>query len=158
MPKARTAKQQGNLADQLTFLDLFSGCGGFSLGLEWAGLRCLAAIDFNDSAIETFRRNHPDVPVALVKDLTTFAPKELDAALGSERIDVIVGGPPCQGFSKARQVGGSNHGERLVYDPRRELYREFLKYVCARRPNFDHPCRLNIDQGWKPVSIEASCG
>lgn len=118
----------------LTFIDLFSGCGGFSLGLEWAGLRCLAAIDFNESAIETFGRNHPEVPVALVKDLTKFAPKELDAALGSERVDVIVGGPPCQGFSKARQVGGSNHGERLVYDPRRELYREFLKYVAYYQP------------------------
>ncbi|MCM0608818.1 MAG: DNA cytosine methyltransferase [Ideonella sp. WA131b] len=118
----------------LTFVDLFAGCGGFSLGLEWAGLRCLAAIDYNDSAIETFRRNHLNVPVALIKDLTKFAPKELDAALGSARVDVIVGGPPCQGFSRARQVGGSNHGERLVYDPRRELYREFLKYVAYYQP------------------------
>lgn len=122
-------------AEPLTFLDLFSGCGGFSLGLNWAGLRCLAAIDSNESAIETFKSNHPEVPVTLVKDLTKFAPKELDKALGSEPVDVIVGGPPCQGFSKARQVGGSNHGERLVYDPRRELYREFLKYVAYYQPS-----------------------
>lgn len=122
-------------AEPLTFIDLFSGCGGFSLGLNWAGLRCLAAIDFNESAIDTFKRNHPEVPVALVKDLTKFAPKELDEALGSEPVDIIVGGPPCQGFSKARQVGGSNHGERLVYDPRRELYREFLKYVAYYQPS-----------------------
>jgi DNA (cytosine-5)-methyltransferase 1 len=121
--------------EPLTFVDLFSGCGGFSLGLHWAGLRCLAAIDFNESAIETFKRNHPQVPVALVKDLTKFAPKELDEALGSEPVDIIVGGPPCQGFSKARQVGGSNHGDRLVYDPRRELYREFLKYVAYYQPS-----------------------
>lgn len=120
--------------EPLTFIDLFSGCGGFSLGLQWAGLRCLAAIDFNNSAIETFKRNHPEVPVALVKDLTRFAPKELDRTLGSTPVDVIVGGPPCQGFSKARQVGGSNHGERLIYDPRRELYREFLKYVAYYQP------------------------
>lgn len=122
-------------AEPLTFIDLFSGCGGFSLGLQWSGLRCLAAIDFNESAIETFKRNHPEVPVALVKDLTKFAPKELDKALGSTPVDVIVGGPPCQGFSKARQVGGSNSGERLVYDPRRELYREFLKYVAYYQPS-----------------------
>jgi DNA (cytosine-5)-methyltransferase 1 len=121
-------------AEPLTFIDLFSGCGGFSLGLQWAGLRCLAAIDFNESAIGTFKRNHPEVPVALVKDLTRFAPQELDKALGSTPVDVIVGGPPCQGFSKARQVGGSNHGDRLIYDPRRELYREFLKYVAYYQP------------------------
>jgi DNA (cytosine-5)-methyltransferase 1 len=121
-------------AEPLTFIDLFSGCGGFSLGLQSAGLRCLAAIDFNESAIETFKRNHPEVPVALVKDLTKFAPKELDKALGSIPVDIIVGGPPCQGFSKARQVGGSNHGDRLIYDPRRELYREFLKYVSYYQP------------------------
>ncbi|MCO5122776.1 MAG: DNA cytosine methyltransferase [Rhizobacter sp.] len=53
---------------QLTYVDLFAGCGGFSLGLEWAGLRCLAAIDFNESAIDTFKLNHPDVAHALVKD------------------------------------------------------------------------------------------
>lgn len=135
MSKARAAGPRSETSGkQLTFVDLFSGCGGFSLGLEWAGLRCLGAIDLDDSAIATFKRNHPDVPVALVKDLTKFAPKELDKALGSERVDVIVGGPPCQGFSKARQVGGSNHGERLVYDPRRELYREFLKYVAYYQP------------------------
>jgi DNA (cytosine-5)-methyltransferase 1 len=122
-------------AEPLTFIDLFSGCGGFSFGLQWSSLRCLAAIDFNESAIETFKRNHPEVPVALVKDLTKFAPKELDKALGSTPVDVIVGGPPCQGFSKARQVGGSNSGERLVYDPRRELYREFLKYVAYYQPS-----------------------
>jgi DNA (cytosine-5)-methyltransferase 1 len=122
-------------AEPLTFIDLFSGAGGFSLGLQWAGMQCLAAIDFNESAIETFRHNHPEVPVALVKDLTKFAPKELDKLLGSTPVDVIVGGPPCQGFSKARQVGGSNSGERLVYDPRRELYREFLKYVAYYQPS-----------------------
>jgi DNA (cytosine-5)-methyltransferase 1 len=135
MSKARMpGRPLSAAAEPLTFIDLFSGCGGFSLGLQWAGLRCLAAIDFNESAIDTFKRNHPEVPVALVKDLTTFSPKELDKALGTAAVDLIVGGPPCQGFSNARQVGGSNHGERLVHDPRRELYREFLKYVAYYQP------------------------
>lgn len=118
-----------------TFIDLFSGCGGFSLGLEWAGLTCLAAIDFNESAIQTFRANHPEVPHVLLKDLTRFAPKELDKLLGSQRVDVIVGGPPCQGFSRARQVDGANHGERLVHDPRRELYKDFLRYIVYYQPS-----------------------
>jgi DNA (cytosine-5)-methyltransferase 1 len=121
-------------ATKLTFLDLFSGCGGFSLGLQWAGLKCLAAIDFNEPAIETFKANHPEVPHALVRDLTKFRPEQLDELLGGTRIDLIVGGPPCQGFSKARQVDGANHGERLVEDPRRNLYREFLRYVKYYQP------------------------
>jgi len=118
----------------LTYVDLFSGCGGFSLGLEWAGLKCLAAVDFNAPAIETFRANHPQVPHALVKDLTAFRPEHLDKLIAPERVDLIVGGPPCQGFSKARQVDGANHGERLVHDTRRDLYKEFLRYVKYYQP------------------------
>lgn len=119
---------------KLTYVDLFSGCGGFSLGLEWAGLRCLAAIDSNDAAIETFKANHPTVAHALVRDLTKFSPQQLDALIAPERVDLIVGGPPCQGFSKARQVDGANHGERLVHDARRDLYQEFLRYVKYYQP------------------------
>jgi DNA (cytosine-5)-methyltransferase 1 len=120
---------------QLNFLDLFSGCGGFSVGVESVGLVCKAAIDFNDAAIETFKANHPDVQHALSRDLTKFHPEDLDKLLGDERIDLIVGGPPCQGFSKARQVDGANHGDRLVDDPRRELYKEFLRYVQYYQPS-----------------------
>lgn len=118
----------------MNYVDLFSGCGGFSLGLQWAGLKCLAAIDFNDRAIETFKANHPEVAHALVRDLTKFSPQQLDALIAPERVDLIVGGPPCQGFSRARQVDGANHGERLVHDARRDLYREFLRYVKYYQP------------------------
>ena len=118
----------------LTYVDLFSGCGGFSLGLEWAGLKCLAAIDFNGPAIKTFKANHPHVPHALVKDLTAFRPEQLDRLIAPQRVDLIVGGPPCQGFSRARQVDGANHGDRLVHDPRRDLYKEFLRYVAYYQP------------------------
>jgi DNA (cytosine-5)-methyltransferase 1 len=119
---------------RLTCIDLFSGCGGFSLGLQWAGLECLAAIDFNESAIETFRTNHPEVRHALVRDLTEYGPEELEGLLGTRQVDLVVGGPPCQGFSKARQADGANHGIRLVEDPRRELYREYLRFVAHFRP------------------------
>lgn len=50
------------------------------------------------------------------------------------RVDVIVGGPPCQGFSKVRRVDGANNGARFVHDPRRQLYREFLRYVDFFQP------------------------
>lgn len=134
MNSTQAADDSKDGLDLLTYVDLFSGCGGFSLGLEWAGLRCLAAVDFNAPAIETFKANHPQVPHALVKDLTAFRPEHLDKLIAPERVDLIVGGPPCQGFSKARQVDGANHGERLVHDSRRDLYKEFLRYVKYYQP------------------------
>ena len=133
-PKSPDAEAGSREAGPLTFIDLFSGCGGFSLGLEWSGLSCLAAIDFNEPAIDTFKANHPHVPHALVRDLTKFGPKDLDKLLCSQRVDIVVGGPPCQGFSKARQVDGANHGGRLIHDARRDLYREFLRFVKYYQP------------------------
>lgn len=118
----------------LTFLDLFCGCGGFSLGLRRAGLKGLAALDFNHEAIEVFRANFDDIPHILEKDLTKFPPSELAALINTKHVDLIVGGPPCQGFSTARQVDGANHGERLTEDPRRHLYKEFLRYVAYFKP------------------------
>jgi len=126
---------QGQIqATDLTCLDLFSGCGGFSLGMQRAGFKILAAIDFNKEAVETYQLNFPGV-LALREDLTQFRPEHLAAMLGNHPVHVIVGGPPCQGFSLARQYDGANHGRRrLVYDPRRQLYREFLAYVAHFRP------------------------
>jgi DNA (cytosine-5)-methyltransferase 1 len=127
---------------QLTFIDLFSGCGGFTLGMLRAGFLCVAAIDFNAEAIETLKLNlsesltgdfHP-VENAFCQDLTKLSPADLSERIKRATVDVIVGGPPCQGFSTARQVDGANHGHKLVDDPRRRLYREFLKYVDFFQP------------------------
>ena len=60
---------------RLTCLDLFCGCGGFSLGMQRAGFSVLAAIDSNAEAIATFDQNFPDVPFILQKDLTSFGPE-----------------------------------------------------------------------------------
>ena len=69
---------QSTISDKPTFIDLFSGCGGFSAGLEQAGMNCLAGIDHNEQAIHTFKANHSDSTIALVKDMTQFQPKELE--------------------------------------------------------------------------------
>lgn len=119
---------------KLTVIDLFCGCGGFSLGMENAGFECLAAVDFNKEAIQVFQANFPQVPHVLQRDLVQFQPAELQQLIGSHEVDVIVGGPPCQGFSHARQVDGANHGSRLVEDPRRHLYRRFLAFVEHFKP------------------------
>jgi DNA (cytosine-5)-methyltransferase 1 len=118
-----------------SYIDLFCGCGGFSLGLKQAGLRCAAAIDSDPHAISAFKTNFPAVEHVLERDLTTFTPEELATLIGRRRIDVIVGGPPCQGFSKIRMVDGSNHGIRLVTDARRLLYKNYLSYVEFFRPS-----------------------
>ena len=117
-----------------SFIDLFSGCGGFTLGMSRAGFSCAAAIDWDPIAVQTLRDNLPQVPNIICADLTTFPPANLAQQIGVETVDVIVGGPPCQGFSGARQVDGSNHGSRLVADPRRYLYQEFLRYVAFFQP------------------------
>ncbi len=132
----------GQLESPPTFIDLFCGCGGFTLGMLRAGFRCLAALDSNSAAITTIQANlverpHPDfapVKQAIECDLTQFGPDELAKRTGTAHVDVIVGGPPCQGFSLARQADGSNHGSRIKYDPRRHLYREFLRYVEFFQP------------------------
>ena len=114
---------------ELAFLDLFCGCGGFTLGMQRAGFKCLGAIDLDPQAVATFERNLGGETRVFHEDLTRFSPRMLAAALGVESVDVIVGGPPCQGFSTARQVDGANHGRRLTNDPRRNLYKQFLRHV-----------------------------
>ena len=116
------------------FIDLFSGCGGFSYGLEKNGWNCLAGIDFNELAIQTFKENHSKETIALVRDMTKFSPEELLKLISKKTVDLIIGGPPCQGFSVARQNEGTNSGNRLVEDPRRELYKDFLRFVNFFRP------------------------
>jgi DNA (cytosine-5)-methyltransferase 1 len=129
-------------SQEQTCIDLFCGCGGLTLGMQRAGFRVLAAIDCNPEAVATLRanlveQNHAGlIPVshALQRDLSEFGPAELALLLGVSHVDVIVGGPPCQGFSTARRVDGANNGARLKPDPRRELYREFLRYVDFFQP------------------------
>ena len=62
---------------RLTYVDLFCGCGGFSLGLDRAGMKCLAAIDNNKEAITVFKANFPHVPHVLEEDLTKFSPSAM---------------------------------------------------------------------------------
>lgn len=125
-----------------TFLDLFCGCGGFSLGLMRAGFRCMGALDSDRTAVETYQKNlidfrHPHLLPAecvMQADLRTMSPESLAERIGATSVDVVVGGPPCQGFSSARKVDGANHGSRLKHDPRRHLFEDFLRFVEFFRP------------------------
>lgn len=107
-----------------TFVDLFSGSGGLTLGLHRAGWTALAAIDRWPDAVATYRLNFPD-HTCLRDEVEALSTKRL-TALVPERPDWVVGGPPCQGFSTV--------GRRERDDPRNRLVEEFHKVVDFLRP------------------------
>ena len=112
--------------DNLNVLDLFCGCGGMSKGLEDAGLNIIAGIDIWDKAIESYSKNFKHQ--AICENLQELPPEDFDALYNTENnsIDIIVGGPPCQGFSIA--------GKRDLKDPRNSLFMEYVKYLDYFQP------------------------
>src|SRR3990172_9340175 len=92
----------------LTSIDLFSGAGGMSLGFELAGFSVLAAVDSDPIHVGTYKKNFPDTN-AVVADLASLSGAELreELRLPDSQLDVIFGGPPCQGFS----VGGKRQAD-----------------------------------------------
>jgi DNA (cytosine-5)-methyltransferase 1 len=131
-PSDRTTVLNSQVAP--TCIDLFAGAGGLSLGLHRTGWNVLAAIDADPKAVAVYRANIPDTRHVLCEDLTIYPPASLAALIGTDRVDLIAGGPPCQGFSQVRQRDGANSGSRLVADPRRSLYVRFFEYVSYFRP------------------------
>ena len=109
---------------ELKVLDLFCGCGGLSLGFEMAGFRIVAGVDSWIDALDTFQRNHNGAK-AVKADLFSKTPKDIVETI-QEDIDVVVGGPPCQGFSIA--------GKRMIDDPRNLLYKSFVEFVNVSLP------------------------
>lgn len=111
---------------QLRVLDLFCGAGGMSWGFSQAGMQVVLGIDQDASALRTFTANHRD-SAALQADLTQVDyQRDVAPHLGEVPLDVIVGGPPCQGMSVA--------GLRQSNDPRNQLYRSYLRLVAQARP------------------------
>ena len=106
-------------------LDLFCGCGGLSLGFEQAGYNVLLGIDNWKDALVTFAHNHKNSDT-LCADLASLDPKSVEEKIKGERVDVIIGGPPCQGFSIA--------GKRIVDDERNKLYKSFVRMVEYFKP------------------------
>jgi len=109
----------------LNFIDLFCGCGGFSTGLEAAGHKCLLGIDFDKHAIESFKYNHKNSQ-AICGDISKITKQKLLSTLGGKCVDMVVGGPPCQGFSTVGK------GDSL--DERNNLFKHFIRVVRALEP------------------------
>ena len=114
---------------ELTLVDFFCGAGGLSLGFLQEGFNVKLASDIEDVCIQTYKYNHPELPSSKliqedIRDFIDYIEDYID-----EPIDIVVGGPPCQGFSTANQ-------RRIIDDPRNELYKYFLMMVEKIAPKF----------------------
>lgn len=109
-------------------LDLFCGAGGFSLGFEQAGYDVVAGVDCDRKALDTYERNHDSRGIFC--DLSAVDPFEFSIRYGidPDDIDVVIGGPPCQGFSTAQH-------DRDPDDPRNNLVFRFAEYVDFYQPS-----------------------
>lgn len=111
---------------QKTVIDLFSGCGGLSKGFSDAGCRVLLGVDIDGAALQTFEKNHPN-SIGLkgsLADKLTF--EKMRNLVGRQTVDIIVGGPPCQGFSLT--------GPRNFDDERNKLYLSYIEAVKIFKP------------------------
>lgn len=122
---------QKNSASQnkYTLVDFFCGAGGLSLGFIQQGFNVKLANDIEDVCIETYKYNHPELSTDKliqgdIKEIVDHIEKYIE-----EDIDVVVGGPPCQGFSEANR-------QRVIDDPRNKLYKYFVNAVEKIEPKF----------------------
>ncbi len=104
---------------------LFAGAGGLHLGMENAGFDVAVATDFEKAAGETHAKNWPNLPF-LVEDIRKVSGKQLLDLAGGRKPDIIVGGPPCQGFSTL--------GDKLSADPRNKLFEAYARIVDELKP------------------------
>lgn len=113
------------MKNKLKVIDLFCGCGGLSYGFTKAKYDIVLGVDHWKDAILTFNHNH-EKPVGIVADLFKETPHSIAQRTKVLKADVIIGGPPCQGFSIA--------GKRVIDDERNQLYKSFVSFVEYYKP------------------------
>lgn len=111
-----------------TYIDLFAGAGGFSLGFDNAGFKNVFSVEYDTNAAKTYQRNFPN-HLLLNQDIKTISNEDLIRLKGDQEVDVIIGGPPCQGFSLA-----GNIGRKFIEDERNYLFKEFVRFVELVNP------------------------
>lgn len=122
-------QQKAARKKKYTMVDFFCGAGGLSLGFIQKGFTVKLANDIEDVCIETYKYNHPELPSdKLIQGDIKEIVDNIDGYVTQE-IDIVVGGPPCQGFSEANR-------QRVIDDPRNKLYKYFVKAVEKIAPKF----------------------
>lgn len=109
-------------------IDLFCGSGGFSLGFQWAGFTNLFSVEYDSEICQTYRHNFPNHKL-IECDIAQLSDEQVLSLVCDQKVDVIIGGPPCQGFSMA-----GNIGRKFVEDPRNNLFKEFVRIVKLVQP------------------------
>ena len=112
---------------QHNFIDLFCGAGGFSLGFKAAGFNCVGAFDNWDPAIKTHKKNFKKTKI-YSKSIDDYSNSDIKEIFNNTKVDLIIGGPPCQGFSSI--------GKKNVNDKRNDLIFEFGRIVKLIKPSF----------------------
>jgi DNA (cytosine-5)-methyltransferase 1 len=112
-------------------IDLFSGCGGLTLGLKQAGFRVIGAVENNELAVKTYKMNHKRVSV-WAKDIRKVSVASVRSKLGLKlgALDLLAGCPPCQGFSTITTLNGN----KRMRDARNDLVFEFMRFVRGLKP------------------------
>lgn len=113
---------------EYTYIDLFAGAGGLSLGFNKAGFKNLLSIEFNKIFAETYKKNFPEHNL-IVDDIKNVTKEQIYDIIKDKKVDVIIGGPPCQGFSIA-----GNIGRNFIDDERNRLFKEFVRIVKIVKP------------------------
>ncbi len=106
-------------------LDLFCGAGGLSLGFKLAGYHIVGGVDFQPDAIKTHEENFKK-SVSICGDIREISDEKVNELFGN-KVDVIIGGPPCQGFSAGNR-------QQIEDDPRNKLFFEFIRFVKILKP------------------------
>ena len=110
------------------YIDLFCGAGGLSLGFDQAGFENVFSVEFNPDFAKTYSRNFKSHKL-IVDDIKNISNDMIDELLEGNEVDVIIGGPPCQGFSIA-----GNIGRTFIEDDRNKLFKEFVRFVSHVKP------------------------
>lgn len=111
-----------------TYIDLFCGAGGLSLGFDKAGFDNIFSVEFNPDFAKTYKRNFPTHNL-IIDDVRNIDNEQIKELVGNNEVDVIIGGPPCQGFSIA-----GNIGRTFIDDERNRLFKEFVRFVTCVQP------------------------
>ena len=124
-----------------TYIDLFCGAGGLSLGFENSDFQNIFSLDVEPTFCKTYKKNFPNHNL-INKDISQLTKSEILNLINDFDVDVVVGGPPCQGFSMA-----GNIGRLFIDDPRNHLFKEFARVVSIIKPKIflmENVARLDI--------------